>query len=158
MPSHLPMSDKPGRAVADPFSRLHREMNRLFEDFLPARLRGEGVFDPEIDVAETESEVRVSVELPGVAEKDVEVRLDDDMLVIRGEKRSERNDEKEHYRFTERSFGAFQRALRIPAKIDAEKIRAKFDSGVLTVTLPKDPKAENGRRIAIEPGGKSGAR
>lgn len=121
-------------------------MSRFFDDFVPARGFG---FDPEIDVRETDKEIEISVELPGVDQKDVEVTVEDDMLTIRGEKRSERNEERGNYRYAERSFGSFQRALRLPLRIDPAKVKARFDKGVLEVRLPKDGEAVRGRRIQI---------
>lgn len=135
-----------------PFSNLQREMNRLFEDFLPGDGRP-AFFNPDVDVSETEKEIRISVDLPGVEEDDVDVSLEDDLLIIRGEKRAERTEEKEDYRFSERSFGSFQRALRLPVKVDPDKIRADFSNGVLKVTAPKDGQIERGRKIQI---GRSG--
>lgn len=135
-----------------PFAALHREMNRLFDDFMPGEGRA-AFFNPDVDVTETDKEIRVCVDLPGVEEKDVDVRLEDDLLVIRGEKHAERTEEKEDRRFSERSFGSFQRALRLPVRIDPDKIRADFHNGVLKVTVPKDEQAARGRRIQIGRGG-----
>ena len=150
---------------ADPFLSLHREMNRLFDDVLrgfgpPAatgQAGGGGNFIPaHMDVSETENELRVRAELPGVTEKDVEVTLDDDVLTIRGEKRFERKDEKESYHFVERSYGTFQRSLRLPYAVDPEQVRASFENGVLTVTLPKTKQQERARRIQVQAGGTQG--
>lgn len=143
-----------GERTPTPFTSLQREMNRLFEDFFPARGAQPGFFAPEIDVSETDKEIRIAVDLPGVDQKDVDVTLDDDVLTIRGEKRSERKEEKENYHFSERSFGSFQRALRLPLRVDAAKIKADFDNGVLKVTVPKDGViAPQGHKIAIGNGG-----
>src|SRR5215212_5681181 len=109
-------------AGRDPFLSLHREMNRLFDDVLrgtfgvPSR-EGQagqgGTLMPHIDVSETDKELKICAELPGVTEKDVEVTLNDDVLTIRGEKKVERTNEQENYHFVERSYGTFQRSLRI---------------------------------------------
>ena len=114
---------------------------------------------PHMDVSETEKELRVCAELPGVSEKDVDVRLEDDVLVIRAEKKFERKDEKESYHFMERSYGTFQRALRLPGPVEPEQVQASFENGVLTVTVPKTEQQERSRRIQIggSPSGKSGA-
>ena len=106
-----------------------------------------------MDVSETENEIRVRAELPGVTEKDVEVTLDDDVLTIRGEKRLEQKDEKENYHFVERSFGTFQRSLRLPFPVDPGQVRASLENGVLTVTLPKTAQQERARRIQVQGGG-----
>jgi HSP20 family protein len=151
---------------ADPFMSLHREMNRLFDDAfrgttgqMPSAL-GQGkegsMLMPHMDVSETERELKVCVELPGVSESDVEVNLHDDLLVIRGEKKFERKDEKENYHFVERSYGTFQRGLRLPYLVDPEQVQARFDHGVLTVTLPKTQQQERSRRIHIQSGSRAG--
>jgi HSP20 family protein len=165
----------------DPFLALHREMNRLFDDALRGGLgawpprdnlagaaarespgggslrQGQGgpggVLMPHMDVSETETELKVCAELPGVSENDVEVTLEDDVLTIRGEKRFERKDDKENYHFIERSYGTFQRALRIPYPVNPDEVGARFDNGVLTVTIPKAPAPERSRRIQVQTGG-----
>ncbi len=138
-----------GGAVA-PFTALRREMDRLFEDFGGRFLEvggfGDGRFLPETDYAETDKDITVTAELPGVDAKDVEVTLSDDMLIIRGEKKSQRDEKKEHYQFAERSYGAFQRAISVPAGIDASKVDAKFDKGVLKVTMPKPAELQTKRQ------------
>ena len=149
----------------DPFLSLHREMNRLFDDVLrggagtsaaAAQGGGGNVMMPAMDVSETENEIRICAELPGVPEKDVEVTLDDDVLTIRGEKKLERKEEKENYHFVERSFGTFQRSLRLPYPIDPEQVQARFDNGTLTVTLPKTGRQERARRIQVQAGESGG--
>ncbi|TCN21291.1 Hsp20/alpha crystallin family protein [Sinorhizobium americanum] len=146
----------------DPFLSLHQEMNRLFDDVLRGRLGGPlqrgtqegGMMMPDIDVSETDKEVRICAELPGVKDEDVDVSLNDDTLTIRAEKKFERKDEKENYHFMERSYGTFQRSLRLPYPVDADKIRADFADGVLTVTLPKGPEQEKRRKIQVQHGGR----
>jgi HSP20 family protein len=143
----------------DPFMSLHRQMNRLFDDVLrestgetPASQRqgGEGgMLMPHMDVSETDKELKVCAELPGVSEKDIDVRLEDDVLVIRAEKKFERKDEKENYHFMERSYGTFQRALRLSGPVEPEQVQANFENGVLTVTVPKSEQQERSRRIQI---------
>ncbi|ACP23383.1 heat shock protein 16 (plasmid) [Sinorhizobium fredii NGR234] len=150
------------RGFGDPFLSLHQEMNRLFDDVLRGRLGGPlqrgtqegGMMMPDIDVSETENEVRICAELPGVKDEDVDVSLNDDTLTIRAEKKFERKDEKENYHFMERSYGTFQRSLRLPYSVDADKIRADFADGVLTVTLPKGPEQEKRRKIQVQHGGR----
>jgi HSP20 family protein len=148
----------------DPFLSLHREMNRLFDDVLrgtfgmPSR-EGQaegGTLMPHIDVSETEKELKICAKLPGVTEKDVEVTLNDDVLTIRGEKKSERTDEQENYHFVERSYGTFQRSLRVPYPVEPEQVQARFEHGVLTVTLPKTEQQQRSRRIQVQSGGAQG--
>lgn len=150
-----------GMFPGDPFLSLHREMNRLFDDVfrgatLPAATgsRGQGdvgnFVNASMNVSETDEELRITAELPGVTEEDIDVSLDDDVLTIRGEKKFERNDEKENYHFVERSYGTFQRSLRLPYAVDSEQVRADFENGVLTVTVPKSGRQERSRRIQIQ--------
>jgi len=139
---------------ANPFLTLHREMNRLFDDVferfdsgVPSVL-GRTASWPSIEVTASDKEVRVAAELPGMEEKDVELLVDDDVLTIRGEKRAETEDKDR--RFSERYYGRFERVIRLPFEVEEDKAEASFKNGVLSVTLPKSPKAqENVKRIAI---------
>ncbi len=131
----------------DPFLSLHREIDRIFDDFsrgfrMPSPMFGEAGIATRIDVSETETEIQVTAELPGVDEKDVEVNLSDNVLSIKGEKKSEREEKEKDYHLVERTFGAFQRDIPIPYDIDMDKVDAKFAKGVLTVTMPKPPEAK----------------
>ena len=145
----------------DPFHAFRGEMDRLFDDFLGGGLPtfpnlrqssvAAQVLTPALDVKETEKELVVTADLPGIDEKDVHLTLQDGVLTMRGEKKSERKDERENYHLVERSHGSFQRSIRLPETIDEDKVEARFDKGVLTVTLPKRPemvKAE--KKIAIK--------
>lgn len=141
----------------DPFSSLQRGMNRLFEDVLrggglPATgAEGQegGMLMPQINVSESDTEIRITAELPGVAEKDVDVTLDDDMLTIRGEKRLEQKGDKENYHFVERSFGRFLRSVRLPQSVNRDQVRANVENGVLTIVLPKNAAQEKTRHIPV---------
>jgi HSP20 family protein len=137
-----------------PLLSLHREVNRLFDDVF----RGFGVpalagFDrsagwPHVELGETDQEIRVTVELPGLDEKDVEITVEDGILTLRGEKRSEVDDKDRGY--TERSYERFERRIGLPQGIDRDHAAATFRNGVLTVTLPKTEAAnENVRRIPV---------
>jgi HSP20 family protein len=149
-------------AGSDPFMSLHREMNRLFDDVfrgfgLPASASGGGqdsmaVMSPQIDVSESDKEIRICADLPGVREQDVDIRLDENVLTIRAERKQERDEENENYHVIERSHGSFQRSLRLPAGIDAENVDASFENGVLTVRIPKSSEAQRSRRIQIQGG------
>jgi len=139
------------REEGDPFMTLHREMNRLFDDvfrgFDMSPFGGMGRW-PNLEVVETDQEVRVCAELPGLDEKDVEVTMNDGVLTIRGEKRSEIED-KQHA-FSERYYGHFERRIPLAWEVDDHKVAATFKNGVLTVTLPKSARAPaNVKRIAI---------
>ncbi len=141
-----------------PFRSLHREMNHLFDDIFHGRLHGAAQASPQqyapilpkIDVSETDGEMRIRAELPGVNDSDIDVSLDGDLLVIRGEKRAEKTNEEESYHFVERSYGSFQRAVQLPCPVVPEKVRAEFGNGVLTVTLPKCEEPETTRKIAVQ--------
>lgn len=153
-----------GLLGGDPFLSLHREVNRLFDDALrgsdwPMAERGgaAGLLSPQVDISETENEIKVKAELPGVSEQDVDVELNDDILTIRGEKKSERKEEKENYHFMERSYGTFQRSFQLPRPVDADKVQATFENGVLTITLPKNAQQEKTRRIQVQGAGQQGS-
>jgi HSP20 family protein len=137
-----------------PLLSLHREVNRLFDDVF----RGFGVpslagFDrslgwPQVELAETDKEIRVTVELAGLDEKDVDVQVEEGVLTIRGEKKAEVEDKDRGY--SERSYGRFERRIGLPRGIERDKASATFKNGVLTVTLPRSEGAnENVRRIPI---------
>jgi HSP20 family protein len=136
-----------------PFHSLHREMNRVFDDFfrnfdIRRPLMGLKGGWPNVDLSETDNQVTVTAELPGMEEKDVEVLLEEGLLTLRGEKRSE-NEDKDR-QFAERYWGQFERRIPIDAEIQADKVEARFKNGVLTVTLPKNPEARSkAKRISI---------
>ena len=142
--------------ATNPFLTLHREMNRLFDDAFRSfdttlgfsdRSFGRGLGWPNIEVSDGANEVKVSAELPGLEEKDVDIHLANGVLTISGEKKTETEDKDRM--FSERYYGSFER--RIPVDdIDPDKVKASFKNGVLTVTLPRLPTARsNVRRIAI---------
>jgi HSP20 family protein len=136
------------------FLALHREMNRLFDDAFRSfdiapfgRMQAMTMDWPKVEISETDKEMKVTAELPGLEEKDVNVELANGVLSISGEKKSETEDRER--RFSERYYGRFER--RIPVDdVENDKVAASFKNGVLTVTLPKSPAAqEKVRRIAI---------
>ena len=98
--------------------------------------------DAKSDVVETEGAVEVSIELPGMDMKDIEVTVTDDMLTIKGEKKIERQEEKKGYYLSERSYGAVYRTIPLPPGVDGEKAEASFKNGVLTIRLPQTPEAQ----------------
>jgi HSP20 family protein len=130
----------------DPFSLLRRRMDDMFEGFLhgfdlrPLDSRS-GIFRPSIDVVETDKDIRISAELPGMEEKDIDVSLGKDSLTIKGEKKEEKEDKGKGYYRMERSYGSFSRVIPLPTEIDQDKVKATFKKGVLTVELPKTEKA-----------------
>jgi HSP20 family protein len=110
------------------------------------------VATPRMDVRENEDEILIETDLPGVSEKDIEVRLDDDVLTIRGERKTERREDKDNYHVMERSMGAFQRSMRLPFHVDPAQVKASFENGVLAVRLPKTPAQVRSRRIEVKKG------
>jgi len=143
---------------ANPFFTLHREMNRMFDDVFRGfdlapfgSSRGlSGLGWPQIDIDETDKEVLITAELPGLDEKDVSLEIADGVLSISGEKKTESADKAR--RFSERYYGRFER--RIPLEdVDEDKVSASFKNGVLTITMPKLAEAKNVRRIAINRNG-----
>jgi HSP20 family protein len=154
---------------SDPFLSLHRDVNRLFDD----ALRGAGLpmagaeagggmtnfINPQMNVSETQNEIRITAELPGVTKQDIDVSLDQDLLTIRGEKRFEQTEggEKENFHFVERAYGSFQRCIRLPGPLDPEQVQASFENGVLTITLPKAQQQERSRKIQVQSGGQAGS-
>lgn len=143
------------RSEQTPFTELHQRMDDLFEEFFQgfgtglARFEPRHVIAPSVDVSETDDEVRVTADLPGMDEKDIQVSLDNDLLTIKGEKKHEQEEKKRNYYMVERSYGEFQRVIPMPASVDKEKVKAAFKKGVLTVTLPKAPELK-ARKKSIE--------
>lgn len=131
-----------------PISQLHREIDRLFDE----AFRGfPGVFQsrlewpeetslilsPNLDIKESEKDYLVTVEVPGVAKEDVDIRVDGNKLTIRGEKKQEKKEEKENYHCIERHYGSFERTLSLPQDADSEAINARFKDGVLTIDIKR---------------------
>lgn len=162
IPWHRDRHPSEGRRPADPISSLQRELNRVFEDFAQgsdfAPWLGAGAegfpFQPSLDVRETEDEILVTADLPGLEEKDIELKLSSDTLTLRGERREERKQEEgELPHRIERAYGSFQRTVSLPCEVDAEKAEAVFTKGVLSVTLPKVEEARRSvHRIEVKAG------
>jgi HSP20 family protein len=144
-------------ASRDPFFALQREVNRLFDDmwggFDLSPLHGNGMPDstwPHIDLVNKEKEFVLSVEVPGVEEKDIDIRFADQCVILRGQRNEERNEKETDRRYSERSHGRFERRIPLSVDIDAEKAKAVLRNGVLTVTLPKAAQIETtGHRIPV---------
>ncbi|MGH8065191.1 MAG: Hsp20/alpha crystallin family protein [Candidatus Entotheonellia bacterium] len=134
----------PWRPFED-FSTLRREMDRLLEHFFgepSGEGRPVGRWTPRTNVTETKDSLTITAELPGLEAKDVDVAISGDMLTIKGEKKQEKEEKDEHHHMVERTYGAFSRMVRLPAPVAADKIKAAFKNGVLTVTLPKTEEAK----------------
>jgi HSP20 family protein len=145
--------------VSRPFETLRHEVDRLFEDFGTQFWRSpfrrslfemEPVFRrefeagaaPAVDIVEKDNAYEVTADVPGFDEKNIEVKLQNGSLCIKGERKSEKEEKKKDYHLTEREFGSFERQFTLPEGVDAEKIEASLKKGVLTVTLPKKPEAQ----------------
>ncbi len=148
----------------EPLTNLREEIDRLFDEWAPGwthnplrqsrqsvagtsrgAVVGWSTGVPAVGVVDNQKEVLVRAELPGLDEKDIDVRLSDDMLTIRGEKTDahEEDEADGSYYVSERRYGTFERTIRVPHGIDADKVEASFSKGVLTVTLPKTPEAQD---------------
>jgi HSP20 family protein len=127
-------------------SRLRREMDRLWEDYYGLGRRAfrplEMEFAPALDVKETADQIVVKAEIPGIDAKEINISLTGDVLTIKGEKKSEKEEKDENYHLVERSYGSFSRSLALPAAVDQDKIEASYDKGVLTITCPKKEKVK----------------
>ena len=167
-PSKVPVKTEakgapPAERPRHPLVSLREEIDRLFEDFAsgfslfpfgrrgfeiePAfRMPSWGVSVPAVDVVEKDKEYRITAELPGMDEKDIELTLSGDMLSIKGEKREEKEQKEEGYYLSERRYGSFQRSFRVPEGVDTDKVAANFAKGVLTITLPKTEQAVKAQR------------
>lgn len=162
----IPWRKKHGTAPAarredNPVEELHQRVNELFDSFFdtfnigfrwPALTHDDEslAISPRVDISETDDEVRVTAELPGMDEKDIQVTLDDHVLVVRGEKKQAHEDKNRNYHLVERSFGSFQRAIALPAGVEQDQVKATFRKGVLSVSVPKAPAAKTQqKKIAI---------
>lgn len=139
------------------FSDLHREIDRVFSSFyhgFPMLGRAwTGTLRPIMDVKDTAKAFEISVELPGLAEADVDVSVTDRLLKISGEKKTEDERKEADYHVMERSYGKFTRSMTLPFAPDPDKIEAKFDKGVLTVSVPKPPEEATGtKKIEVKTG------
>ena len=130
-----------GLLVWRPFEeleRIRREFDKLIEDFFAKEEPIERLFAPALDVYETDAEVVVKAELPGVKKEDVEVLIRDNNLIIRGEKKEEKEEKTEALHRVERLYGKFERVIHLPAEVKLEGVKAEFKDGVLEVRLPKE--------------------
>ena len=141
----------------DPFLSIQREINRtfdrFFDDFSVMGGAGENApgFHPQLDISETEKAILVNAELPGVNEKDVEISLTREGLVIEGEKKSEHEEKDKNFYRIERSYGSFRRTIPLPGEVDTDKAEAKFEKGLLKITLPKlKPTEETRKKISVK--------
>ena len=158
------IANSPKTSISRPrdfFTTMRDEMDRVFDRFEHGFPRWPGVFGrsiggsavmvPELDVRENTDTITIEAELPGVDEKDVTVTVANGVLTIKGEKKQEKEEKSENYYLAERSYGAFERSLRLPDTVDDTKVEAKFDKGVLKVSAAKKPEAVKAvRKIEIK--------
>ena len=140
---------------------LQSEMNRLFNTFFDTPTTGGNGnaarrWIPSMDLVETDEHFVLRADLPGLTESDVSIELEDNVLTLSGERNSEHEDKNEGFYRMERSFGQFRRSLTLPEGVDADRIAATFDKGVLEVRIPK-PEERKPRRVAIQVGDKPAA-
>ena len=132
----------------DPFremSTLQDRMNRLLSDQLGAITHDEaltGAFVPPVDVYEDENSIQVRLEVPGIDEKDIDIRLENNVLTIRGERKFEKDEKEENFHRVERRYGSFTRSFTLPATVNPEDVQAEYDKGVLKIQLAKRAEAK----------------
>ncbi|MEO5359429.1 MAG: Hsp20/alpha crystallin family protein [Nitrospirota bacterium] len=142
----------------DPFTALQREVNEVFNGFFRGfdidTFWGSAIgFNPSVNVAETDKEIKVTAELPGMDEKDIDVTLTKDTLTLKGEKKTEKEDKGANYYHMERSYGSFVRTVALPCAIDDTRVGAEFKKGILTIKLPKTPEAvKDTKKVQIKTG------
>jgi HSP20 family protein len=150
----MPLATRsPSTRRDDPFTALQREMNHLFEDMLrgvPRAAAPEAVraaaWSPDVDIKETPGGYILTADLPGLDQKDVGLTLVGDTLTIKGERKVEKTEKDDAWQVMERTYGAFYRAFTLPFVVDAAKVQAAFDKGVLTITIPKPAEATAAER------------
>lgn len=147
-----------------PLEKLRQQVDHLFEDFNRGSglsTFGRGLFDvdplwrreltsramPAVDITENDKSFEVTAELPGMDQKNIEIKLSNGSLIIKGEKKEEKEEKRKGYYLSERSYGSFERMFNLPKGVDAEKIEASFNKGVLKVSLPKKPEAMQADKV-----------
>jgi HSP20 family protein len=169
----VPVRYSGGQEVASysPMAQLHQEIDRLFssalrdfglspsifgtgfERLLPPAGGSSALLKPSVDIGATDTEYTISIEVPGVDVKDVELEIAGNALTVRGEKRQEKEDQDKNFYRVERSYGMFQRVLSLPEDADRENIKATSKNGVLTIRMPRRPQPrEDVKRIEISDG------
>lgn len=139
------------RTGNNPFATLQQEIDRLFDGFA-RNLSGLTIAPnvlPNMDVSETDKEIEIIAELPGLEEKDVQLNVADNVLTIKGEKKNEREEKDKDYHLVERSYGSFTRSVALPSGINPDNIKAVMSKGVLRITVPK-PATTQGKKIDVK--------
>ena len=128
------------------FATLQDRMNRLFRESYGPEGREEALtstsFAPPVDVYEDEHNVSLKIEVPGIDEKDIDVRIENNLLTVHGERKFEKEEKEENFRRVERQYGSFTRTFTLPSTVDGERVSANYDKGILKITLPKKAEAK----------------
>jgi HSP20 family protein len=128
------------------FATLQDRINRVFRDSYAGGDRDEALttssFAPAVDVYEDEHKVVLKIEVPGIEEKDIDVRVENNTLTVHGERKIEKEEKEENYRRVERQYGSFTRTFTLPPTVDTENVSANYDKGVLNISLPKKAEAK----------------
>ncbi|GAX61828.1 small heat shock protein [Candidatus Scalindua japonica] len=130
------------------FDAFNDDMSKLFDNFWNTKSPGGG-WNPDIDIAETDNDIIVNAEIPGVDPKNIDISIVNDMLIIKGEKKEEKEEKEKSYHRVERTYGSFTRTIELPAQVNKEKVEAKEHQGVLKIILPKMEKSET-KKIAVK--------
>jgi len=137
----------PWRETTKSLEAFRREMDRIFDKFFERMPFVEQEFVPSVDISETDNEIIVQAEIPGIDPRDLDISLNGRFLTIKGEKKSEHEEKRENYHKIERKYGTFSRTLELPADVDPDKVEAKYKDGVLKIVLSK---IESGKRIEVK--------
>lgn len=146
-----PSVSNPDAAV----SRLRSEMDRMFDRFFSDPwgdrdvFGGSSMIGPRLDMSESENDLTIKAELPGIDPKDVDLRVQGNVLTIRGEKKQEKEEKRRDYQYVERQYGSFHRSVPLPTSVDPDKVDASYKNGILTLTIAKKPDAK-ARRIEVK--------
>ncbi|MGZ3289058.1 MAG: Hsp20/alpha crystallin family protein [Xanthobacteraceae bacterium] len=147
--SLVPLRDRGAPVRMD--TMLLGPLDRLLEQFTQVAASGAGNIVPKIDVVETDKNIEITAELPGLEEGDVEISLVDNVLTIHGEKQAEQERDEQNYHITERVYGSFYRAIELPVGVDASQIQASMSNGVLKLVVPKPARSET-QKITVTKG------
>jgi HSP20 family protein len=138
------------------FSTLQDRMNRLFRESFHEGGRDESLvassFAPAVDVYEDEHNVTLKIEVPGIDEKDIDIRVENNLLTVHGDRKIEKEEKEENYRRVERQYGSFTRTFTLPNTVDTDNVQATYDKGVLKIALPKKAEAKP-KQIKVSVGG-----
>jgi HSP20 family protein len=138
-----------------PWRKLFHEIGDYIEDYMDSMwssfptISRERAWTPAMEIKETKDGYEVTAELPGIDPKDIDISIEDRTLIIKGERKVEKKEEKEGYYHSERKYGAFYRAITLPSEVEEEKTKAKYKDGILTITLVKPEKAK-GKKVKID--------